>query len=96
MNLQYIKILRRDDGNRVEVSVALSPCTRGVEYVFHVRTAAKGKRTWKDCYDGDGYLYRSLSLGARRVFREAEMLKVISAEELHEAKLELWQSLKPI
>lgn len=96
MNLRTEKILRREDGSRVKICVELFEVShQRMEYRFSVQTCGKGKRTWNDCVDFDDFRYRALSMSERREFEIAESMEIISREELLNAKLSLWESLRP-
>ena len=88
------KIIKREGGSRVKISVG-THFNRGIEYTINVATCKKGKRTWVGTYDSDCYRYRELTMGERRAFEYKSYLKVVTEEELQEARLELWEAMKP-
>ncbi|MCK4704592.1 MAG: hypothetical protein KAT90_03850 [Gammaproteobacteria bacterium] len=96
MNLKIEEILKREDGSRVKIVVELfEPSHRTFEYRFHVYTCKKGKRTWMGLVDSNNYSYRTLGMKECREFEIAESMKIITDDELLNAKLSLWESLKP-
>lgn len=56
---------------------------------------SKGKRTWQDCLDRDSNTYRRLNQADRIEQIKKANLELVSPEEIFEAKMELWQKLKP-
>lgn len=66
------------------------------EYRVDVYYREKGKKSWLPLPDTlHDYQIRSLSPEDREKHRIDNTLRFISAEELLQAKLELWQSIKP-
>lgn len=96
MKTSYQKIIRRDDGSRVKISVSLYELYRGrAVYGEEVETCAKGKRTWRPSYNRDDYKYRGLSMGERKLHVLACNRKIATEAEILAVKIELWESLKP-
>jgi len=96
MSTQHEKILKRPDGTRVKIIVSFWDSRTGYRYdIEDVRTCAKGKRTWVPVQDSNCYSYRRLSLDDRAKEKVKEELKVVTKEEVLQAKLELWEKLKP-
>lgn len=91
----YDKIIKRDDGKRVKISINISLGLSEISYRSSVRLCGKGKRTWTDVTDSNCYSYRALSMDDRAKKDLENQLTVISESELLEAKLEAWQQLKP-
>ena len=94
------KILRRGDGSRVRLTVNLGEYYRDgytrFGYTLSVVTCKKGKRTWCGVVDADSYTWRQLSMEEREQARIDASMNHITEDELHQAKLELWESIKPI
>ena len=97
--MNHEKIIKRPEGNQIKISVSItiSAFTRHDESIYktHIQTKEKGKKIWKSVINGDDYRYRALSMEDRRKFADQEYLKYASAEEILQAKTELWMKLKP-
>lgn len=91
------KILRREDGSRVKITVEYytERYMQKQGYSTLVFTCEEGKRTWKPSFDGDCYRYCTLSLEDRKVFEEESQLNHVTEEELLDAKMLLWKMMKP-
>jgi len=99
MKLKLEKILKRDDGSRVKLTISMSvmyPVSNEVNYIFRVELCKKGKRTWSEPTDNNNYKHRLLSLEERINAINMAYLDHVSLAEINNAKLELWQSIKPI
>lgn len=56
---------------------------------------AKGNRVWLNIpYDISDYEYRRLSMDERQIYKDKNMLRFVTPEEIYQAKLELWVKLK--
>lgn len=91
------KILKREDGSRVKIIVDYytERYMQKQGYSTLVFTCEKGKRTWKPSFDEDCYRYRTLSMEDRKVFEEESKFNHVTEEELLDAKMLLWQMMKP-
>lgn len=90
------KIIKRSDGTRIQIEVKLNyQFGRDIEYWVRVFKCDAGKRTWRNVINTDLYEYRKLSMEERRIYEVKKQLEFVSVEEIKEAKLELWQKLKP-
>lgn len=92
---KYEEMIKRDDGSRVRIRVELKISFRGWGYQVLIHHCLPRKRTWSNCYDSDSYEYRKLSMEDRRIYAADKELNYISASEIKEAKLKLWENLKP-
>jgi len=88
-------VIRREDGSRVKIKAYFHAEYRDIEYRCDVYTCEPKKRTWKNVYDSNCYKYRCLSMEDRKKYVAEKELEVVSPEELHQAKINLWESLKP-
>ncbi len=91
------KILKRDDGSRVKILVdfcVVNFSDTGFKFFSDVRTCAKGKRTF-NVLNFDDYEYRALTIKERQEFYVQRQLEHVTKEELLQAKLELWEKMKP-
>lgn len=94
--MNYEKIIARENGDKVKLLInffllSLNQPT----YKVNVYLCGKGKRKYNEI-KFDDYSYRSLTMQARKDFEYQEYLKHVTEDELHEAKLEVWQKLIPI
>ena len=96
--MRHEKIIRREDGSRVKICVSIfvsGYANKHYEYRSHVLTCEKGKRTWKGTYSTNCHNYRSLSMDERRKHEHESQFNAVTLDEIHQAKTELWQSIKP-
>ena len=97
--MRHEKIIKHKDGTQYLITVDLLIDIYGevdVEYRFGCRTRKAGKRNWMELPDEMGdYKFRSLSLDDRRKHTIDNILKFVSKQEILEAKLELWNKIKP-
>jgi hypothetical protein len=94
--MTYEKIIVRENGDKVKLLInffllSLSQPT----YKINVYLCGKGKRKYNEI-KFDSYDYRRLGMEGRKDFEYQEYLKHVTEDELHEAKLEVWQKLIPI
>jgi hypothetical protein len=92
------KILKRDNGDRVKITISMSLYLRadGFEYDHRIQVCAKRKRIWKPVYDGNDYVFRGMRQIAKAEHIKQRELEHVTAEEIYAAKLELWLSLEPV
>lgn len=96
MKSRHEKIIKRKDGSRVRIIVDLIDFSYGnPTYRAIIHICEKRKRTWRSTFDSNCYAYRELSMEERRKHEHESQLKFISEDELLQAKLELWETLKP-
>lgn len=95
------KIFVRPDGTKYEIQVnlALTGISSNVktEYEVSVKYRKKGKIKWTFLGIGwrDDHNYRALNMEQRREFDKQEILKYVTAAEILEVKMALWNSIKP-
>jgi hypothetical protein len=97
--MEHEKIITREDGSKVKIGVSLFlPSTREHEYRVNIALCGKGKRTWvyKDCTDDYDYRYKLKFASPERIDYEHKFhLQFATEDEIHQAKLELWEKMKP-
>lgn len=78
-NMDYEKIIKREDGSRVSITVRLhiERFRQSFEYVIDVASCEKSKRTWY-------------------YIKPDNIFDYVSNDEILQAKMELWESIKPI
>lgn len=93
--MKHEKIFKKEDGSKVSITVRVwLDGYRAAVYNIDVSVCDAGKRKFRGI-SRDDYEYRSLSMPDRERAMTREYLKYVTAEELHAAKLELWEKLKP-
>lgn len=95
--MRHEKIIRRGDGSRVkiEISTYIDYSRRPVYRIDSVTMCEKGKRTWTGhCFKND-FRYRSLKHEDRIKYATEKFLEIVTEDEMWQAKLELWEKLKP-
>jgi hypothetical protein len=95
MQAKLEKTLKREDGTRVRIIVRFYSDWDRSRYEVDVMHCEKGKRTWFGCHDVDSYTHRRLSMEDRRKSVEIAQLDYVTEQERLDAKLELWQLMKP-
>lgn len=95
--MKHEKIIKRDDGSRVRITVELVVewCRNEARWSFVVHSCDKGKRKWKTPVNHDDYSWRKLGMEERREEDHRRSLQLASPQEVEEAMLELWQKIKP-
>lgn len=93
--MRHEKIFRLEDGGRLKISASLFESSNNFKYSFSVSKCQKGKRTWRNVVDVNGYEYRRLSMDDRKAFHKNESLKHASPSQINEVYDELWQMIKP-
>lgn len=91
------KIFKREDGSQVKISAGFR--IGGIDnkpiWTVSVNVRAKGKKNWLGVYSHDSWEFRSLSGAERQKFVLDSKLKHCTLEEIHEVKMQFWNSLKP-
>ena len=91
------KIFKREDGSQVKITAGfhIGWSDNAPKWHTSVLTRGKGKKNWLGVYSGDNYEYRSLPMEDREKFILDAKLKHCTLEEMHEVKMQFWNSLKP-
>lgn len=97
--MTHEKIVKREDGTQYQICVTAildSYRTESMIYRVVVNRRFKGKRKWlrlgKEIYDHE---YRRLSMDERSEYDNKNNLRFVTKEEIYDAKIELWNLLKP-
>ena len=97
--MRHEKIVKREDGTQYQICVNAylgSYRSESMQYRVDVYYKQKGKRKWmnveKDIYDHE---YRRLSMDKRREYDDNNNLRFVTKEEIYDARIELWNLLKP-
>lgn len=96
--MRYEKIIKRDDKSRVEIDVEFYQSTytgNPPSYKISIYICEPGKRKFHGIYRSDDWEYRKLSVPDREKWVLQQQLKYVTTEEILQAKLELWEKLKP-
>lgn len=90
-------ILKRPDGSKVKIIVRFYELSRNdYRYMVDVLSCEKGKRTFVSVVNTDDYEYRAQSFPeGREEWAMRKYMEVATKEEILQAKLELWNKLKP-
>ena len=95
MKTYHEKILKRENGDRVKITVELFTSHVGklstCYYNYQVYICAPKKKTWEHQYTSNQYAYSHLTDKEKQLLR----LKYVTEDELKQAALELWEKLKP-
>lgn len=97
--MTHEKIIKRDATQyKIVVNLMFLDYLRTkIEYRIDVYYREKGKKNWLPLPDTlHDYEIRSLSSEDKDKHRIENTLRFISAEELLQAKMELWESIKPL
>jgi len=95
--MNHEKIIVKENGDKLKICVSCwIDMLRGCQYNLSIWTLSKGKRKWKHYSpEDDNYKYRSLTMNQRRDFYLYMANEIAGEENIKEAKLELWNKLKP-
>lgn len=95
--MRHEKTFKRADGSQVRIAITFvaSWTSSSAEWQVSVLTCAPKKRSWFGVVSTNDYNYRKLSGSERAEYIKRENLKHVTAEEIHEVKMELWQQMKP-
>lgn len=97
--MRHEKIIKREDGTRYLLCIDLyiDSFRETVSWTVQVWTKAKGKRNWTDVPDTlYEHTIRRMSLKDQEEHRMKNILRFVTPEEILEAKLELWNKIKPV
>ena len=91
------KIFKREDGSQVKISASFYfGWSDGTPtWAVSVSIRGKGKKNWLGVYSQDSWEFRSLSGAERQKFVLDAKLKHCTLEEIHEVKMQFWNTLKP-
>lgn len=83
-----------DSKVKIDVGFYLEAGNKPV-YLVEVYVQAKGQRKWRHAVDTNDYDYRKLSMADRREFENEIYLTLVTPKDIMEAKMELWNKMKP-
>ena len=91
------KELARENGTkyRIQVRARTEWHSDSIHYAVGVFQKEKGKRTWCNLHNSDDYAWRRLQNEDRAKYEMGKYLEHVTASEIQEVKLELWEKLKP-
>lgn len=89
------KIIKRADGSRVMIEVSLICDFLNYKYNFKVFYCEPRKRSFLALINRDDYSYSKLPPEEREKYCYDKYLNYVSEEEIHQAKTEIWEKLKP-
>lgn len=97
--MRHEKIVKREDGTQYQICVTAyldSYRTEAMQYNVFVFYRQKGKRKWMDIDKGIyDHVYRRLNIDERREYDNKNNLRFVTEQEIYDAKIELWNLLKP-
>lgn len=94
--MRHEKIIKRENGDRILISVSLFVDYSGASYnLDRVSKCQKGKRNFIAFHSSDDYQWRSLNREQREEYELEIYLRHVTEAEILEAKIELWNKLKP-
>lgn len=90
-------LLSRANSTRVKIIIELLVGYDKPQYKTFVQTCEARKRTFRQIDITDNYIYRKLPFNSAE--REAmyldELLKHVTVQEIHAAKIQLWKLIEP-
>lgn len=89
-------ILKRTDGTQYKIDVTLAIDFRKTYWTVELWKKEPGKRTWHNVHNSDDYRWRRLDSKGRKKAIDELHLQHVSKNELLEAKLKLYNKLKPV
>ena len=90
-------VIKRSDGSQVMITTSiLVDYSRNVSWETQVHFRSKRQRNWTSVFSTDDYEWRKLpTKEAKAEYVHAQKLLFCTEEELYQAKLELWEQIKP-
>ena len=95
--MKHEKIIKREDGtkHKIYVNFYVESFRNEMDWRVEVYKCGPRKRNYGSVVDSDHWERRKLSMEEREKYDMEIYLQHVSADEIHQAKLELWQMLKP-
>jgi hypothetical protein len=94
--MTHEKIITHDNGDKVRITIFFYCDYSGHKYnIRYVEVKPKGKRTWKSVHSSDDDTWRRLDSAGRAQYEMNICLQYVTSAEIMQAKLELWEQLKP-
>lgn len=93
---KHEKVFLLDDGSKLKVVVEMmTHLNKKPTYRVSGYSCPKGKRTWTNVVNTDGFEYRKLSMTERTKFNLDECSRIVGADRISETANELWHSIMP-
>lgn len=93
--MYHEKLVLNKEGDKIKIRVHFWLSCDMPFYSIDLFVCKKGKRKFV-CVSFDDYVYRSLSMGDRIIYRYYKYKEYVTEEQILEAKNELWNLLSPI
>lgn len=93
--MRYEKIIKRADGSKIKIEVLFYMDFRTPHYSVTIWNCLPRKRTYNIVSDKSNYQYRRLDAAQRKEYIQTSNLQFVTPEEIYQAKIELWETLKP-
>jgi len=93
--MNHEKLLKRSDGSKIKIRVRFWIRTIYPMYDVEVLICEPRKRTFYNVYSSDDWSYRKLSMEEREKYVYEKQLEHVTEDEIMEAKMEMWNILKP-
>lgn len=92
--MNHEKILKREDGSqyKIRIDVFVTMLSTSAAYRVSVTYRLKGKKNWIDLPEEGPYL-KTREERMQRI--ERNMYRFVTPTEVYQAKVELWNKLKP-
>lgn len=96
--MTHSKIFTRPDGTKIKVKVWLyiENFVDNFMYNLSVTICPPGKRKFVNAVDTDSHTFRMLGMNDRAANIAAQQSAILTAAEILEAKMGLWEKLKPV
>ncbi len=85
----------KENGNKVKIRVYFYFSLEKPIYNISARICLTGKRTYINVCNIDGFEYRRLNSTERNSYEMSKIREHVTDEQILEAKMELWNLLKP-
>ena len=94
--MRHSKIINRESGNQFKILAAIFFAANEFRYEVQVLYKRKGGRVWDHVpINIRQKQYRKMTLSERRVYDEKNYLRFVTADEILQAKQELWRLFEP-
>jgi hypothetical protein len=95
--MTHEKLIKRENGDKVRLRIRLfvESWRDAFAWNFEVWVTPKGKRKEFTPFNGDDYTYRRLGVEDRKKWEERKYMEYVTPEEIQQAKIELWEKIKP-
>jgi len=97
--MYHEKIIKREDGTHYQIRVDVyieNYNSDGAKYRVSLYKRLPKKRSWYSVNNTDDYTWRKLNHVEREAYEKKLQLEHVTPEEIMQAKLELWEKIKPV